>query len=240
MSGTFALLRNWPISGREGAQMSWSDDILGETPVPARSEDPRASDEHAPVSEILRELSAAAPPDRFPLDWLLDRLRLRSFAVVILMLAVIAMAPGISIIAGALMIILGVQMVAGRSSPAFPRRVGAYAVPTVYLTGSIERVVPILTQIERVIRPRWPLPQVAAKRFVGLLVVLLSMTLVFSPIPLSNVAPAFVIALIAMAYLEEDGLFLTIALAVGSTMMLIAGIVAWQAVLGVQSITGIK
>ena len=239
MSGTFALLRNWPISGREGAQMSWSDDILGETPVPARSEDPRASDEHAPVSEILRELSAAAPPDRFPLDWLLDRLRLRSFAVVILMLAVIAMAPGISIIAGALMIILGVQMVAGRSSPAFPRRVGAYAVPTVYLTGSIERVVPILTQIERVIRPRMPLPDVAAKRFVGVLVVLLSITLVFSPIPLSNVAPAFVIALIAMAYLEEDGLFLAVTLAVGSTMMAIAGIVVWQAVLGVQSITGL-
>jgi hypothetical protein len=70
-------------------------------------------------------------------------------------------------------------------------------------------------------------------------VVLLSIALVFSPIPLSNVAPAFVIALISMAYLEEDGLFLSIALAAGVAMLAIAGVVIWQAILGVQSITSL-
>ncbi|QHP74172.1 hypothetical protein EI171_13015 [Bradyrhizobium sp. LCT2] len=39
----------------------------------------------------------------------------------------------------------------------------------------------------------------------GRLVVVLSATLVFIPIPLSNVVPALVIALISLAYLEEDG-----------------------------------
>ncbi|WP_158817957.1 exopolysaccharide biosynthesis protein [Methylocapsa sp. S129] len=192
-----------------------------------------------PVSSILQELRDNAPPDRFSLDWLLDSLRARSFSVVILMLALVAMAPGVSIVAGLLIIILGVQMIAGRSTPAFPRRVGAYTLPTAYLSGSIQRVVPVLTQIEKIIRPRWPMPPQTTKRAVGCVVVLLSIAVVFSPIPLSNVAPAFVIALIAMAYLEEDGLFLSFALAVGLALLFIAGIVIWQAILGVQAIGGL-
>jgi hypothetical protein len=193
-----------------------------------------------PVSTILQELRDAAPPDRFSLDWLLDSLRTRSFAVVILMLAVVSMAPGVSIVTGLLIIILGVQMIAGRASPAFPRRVGAYTMPTVYLSGSVRRVVPVLKQIEKVIRPRWPTPPQTTKRAVGMVVVLLSIAVVFVPIPLSNIAPAFVIALIAMAYLEEDGLFLSFALAVGLTLLLIAGFALWQAILGVQWISGVR
>jgi len=60
--------------------------------------------------------------------------------------------------------------------------------------------------------PRWHTPLQATKRLVGAVVVILSATLVFSPIPLSNVLPALVIVLISLAYLEEDGLLLLIAL----------------------------
>jgi hypothetical protein len=225
-------------SGRDGAEISGAThltDNLGGN----------LSDAHdalhglGPVSSILQELRDKAPPDRFSLDWLLASLHSRSFSMAILMLALVAMAPGVSIVAGLLIIVLGLQMVAGRSAPAFPRRVGAYTLPTGYLSGSVRRVVPVLTQIEKVIRPRWPLPPRIAKRTVGCVVVLLSIAVVFVPIPLSNVAPAFVIALIAMAYLEEDGLFLCFALALGVALLAIAGIVVWQAILGVQSIGGL-
>jgi hypothetical protein len=189
-----------------------------------------------PVSSILQELRDNAPPDRFSLDWLLDSLRTRSFAVVILMLALVAMAPGVSIVSGLLILVLGVQMIAGRSAPAFPRRIGAYTLPTVYLSGSVRRVIPVLRHIEKIIRPRWPMPPQTTKRAVGCIVVLLSIAVVFCPIPLSNVAPAFVIALIAIAYLEEDGLFLSFALCLAVALLVIAGIVVWQAILGVQSI----
>jgi hypothetical protein len=187
-----------------------------------------------PASTILQELRDTAPPGRFSLDWLLDSLETRSFAIVVLMLAVVSMAPGVSIIAGLLNIILGVQMMAGRPGPAFPRRLGAYALPTVYLSASVRRIVPVLKQIEKVIRPRWALPPQTTKRGVGLVVVLLSFAVVFCPIPLSNVAPAFAIALIAIAYLEEDGMFLSFALALAVAMLIIAGIVVWEAILGAQ------
>jgi hypothetical protein len=193
-----------------------------------------------PVSTILQELRNKAPPDRFSLDWLLASLDARSFALAILMLALVAMAPGVSIVAGLLILILGVQMVAGRSAPAFPRRVGAYSVRTAYLSGAIRRIAPIVRQIEKVVRPRWAMPPQTTKRAVGFVVALLSIAVVFCPIPLSNVAPAFAIVLIAIAYLEEDGLFLSFALFIAVALLAIAGFVIWQTILGVQWLGGVS
>ena len=76
----------------------------------------------------------------------------------------------------------------------------------------VQRSVPVLRYLEKVVHPRWHTPIKATKRLVGTVVVILSTTLVFIPIPLSNVVPALVIALISLAYLEEDGVLLSIAL----------------------------
>jgi hypothetical protein len=192
-----------------------------------------------PVSSILAELRDAAPPDRFSLDWLLDSLKTRSFAIVLLMLALVAMAPGVSIVAGLLITTLGAQMMAGRAAPAFPRRVAAYTMPTVYLSASIRRVVPVLAQIERIVRPRWSMPPQTTQRAVGFVVALLSIAVVFVPIPLSNVAPAFVIALIAIAYLEEDGAFLLLTLLAGVALLMTTSLLLWEAALGVKSLSGL-
>ena len=51
----------------------------------------------------------------------------------------------------------------------------------------------MLRYLEKVIHPRWPTPLEATKRLVGIVVVILNTTLVFTPIPLSNVVPALVI-----------------------------------------------
>jgi hypothetical protein len=49
-----------------------------------------------------------------------------------------------------------------------------------------------------------------AKHAVGVMVLLLTVVLLLTPVPLSNVAPAMVISLISLAYVEEDGLVLSI------------------------------
>jgi hypothetical protein len=51
---------------------------------------------------------------------------------------------------------------------------------------------PLVPNLEKVIHPRSPTPFEATKRIVGTVVVILSATLVFIPIPLSNVVPALV------------------------------------------------
>ena len=50
-----------------------------------------------------------------------------------------------------------------------------------------------------------------AKRAVGVMVLLLTLVLLLTPVPLSNIAPAIVISLISLAYVEQDGLLLSAA-----------------------------
>ena len=58
-----------------------------------------------PASVVLQELHDAAPADQFTLGWLMDRLQKQSFGLIMLLLAIVAIAPGISIVGGLLMLI---------------------------------------------------------------------------------------------------------------------------------------
>ena len=142
----------------------------------------------------------------------MSRLHKRSFGLIMLLLAVVAVAPGVSIVAGLLLMIPAFQMIAGQHMPVFPRRIAVRPLPTRHLAALVQRAVPVLRYLEKLIHPRWPTPLDATKRLVGAVVVLLNITLLFTPVPLSNVVPALVIAMISLAYLEEDGLLLSIAL----------------------------
>ncbi len=74
-------------------------------------------------------------------------------------------------------------------------------------------------------------------RLVGLVVLILSAALVFIPIPMSNVVPALVIVLIALAWLEEDGLLLVIAMLAGVGVSLLALAAVWEMVRGAEWIS---
>jgi hypothetical protein len=97
----------------------------------------------------------------------------------------------------------------------------------------------VLRYFEKVIHPRWPTPFEATKRLVGTVVVILNTTLVFTPIPLSNVVPALVIALISLAYLEEDGFLLSIALLAAIIVLGIELVAVWETVVGAKWIIGL-
>ncbi len=71
------------------------------------------------------------------------------------------------------------------------------------------------------------MPLETTKRVVSVIVMLLGVALL-APVPLSNVPPALVIAAIALAYLEEDGVLLCAALAVAIVVLAIAAATAWQ------------
>jgi hypothetical protein len=188
---------------------------------------------------VLQRLCDEAPAGHFTLGWLTDRLHKRSFGILMLLLALIAIAPGISIVAGLLLMIPAIQMIAGRPAPVFPRRIAARPLPTRYLTALVQRAVPVLRYLETMIHPRWPIPLDATKRLVGTVVVLLNTTLLLTPIPLSNVVPALIVALIALAYLEEDGLLLSITLSAAALFLAAAVAAVWQMVLGAQWIGGL-
>ena len=188
---------------------------------------------------MLQRLHDEAPTDHFTLGWLMGSLHKRSFGIIMLLLAVVAIAPGVSIVAGLLLMIPAFQMIAGQPAPVFPRGIATRPLPTRHLAALVQRAVPVLRYLEKLIHPRWPTPFEATKRLVGTVVVILNTTLVFTPIPLSNIVPALVIALISLAYLEEDGLLLSIALLAAILVLGIELVVVWGTVVGAKWIIGL-
>ena len=89
------------------------------------------------------------------------------------------------------------------------------------------------------VHPRWHTPFEATRRIVGAVVMMLSVVLVAAPIPLGNVVPAVVIALISLAYLEEDGLLLSMALLAAVVVLTVMLVAVWEAVLGAQWVIGL-
>jgi hypothetical protein len=204
------------------------DELMMLSPNPMKT--PPETATHIPTSLVLQDLLEEAPADHFTLEWLISSLPDRSFGIVMLLLAVLAMVPVGSIIPGLLLAILAAQMTAGRQSPVFPRRIAAHPLPTRHLVRMGRQPILVLKYLERVIRPRWPTPFGATKRVIGVAVLLLTSLVLLGPLPLSNVPPAADIALISLAYIEEDGVLLTIGLLVALILLAIASAAVWGAV----------
>jgi hypothetical protein len=205
------------------------DELTMRSPESAKA--PTDEPQHVPTSLVLQELLDEAPADHFTLDWLIGSLPDRSFGIVMLLLGVLAMVPVGSIVPGLLLAILAAQMTAGRPGPVFPRRIATHPLPTRHLVRMGRQPIRVLQSLERVIRPRWPMPFGVTKRVVGIVVFLLTALILLAPLPLTNVPPAADIALISLAYIEEDGVLLAIALLIALVILAIATAAVWGAAL---------
>jgi hypothetical protein len=185
---------------------------------------------------VLQELHDAAPADQFTLGWLMDRLQKQSFGLIMLLLAIVAIAPGISIVGGLLLLVPAFQMIAGRSAPVFPSWIADRPMPTKHLGPVVQRAISVLKYLEKVIRPRCPTPPELTKRVVGIFVVLLSARLLLMPVPLSNILPAVLIALISLGYLEEDGVLLAISLLAAIIVLALDLGLIWELLHGAKPI----
>ena len=199
--------------------------------IPRSPKDPKKL---VPASVVLQRLHDEMPTDYFTLGWLMPSLHKHSFGIIILLLALVAITPGLSILAGLLLMIPAAQMIAGKPAPVFPSRVASRSFPARRLAAVLQRAIPMLGYIERVVHPRWHTSPEATKRLVGAIVVILSATLVFIPIPLSNVVPALVIALISLAYIEGDGLLLSIAMLAAIVVLVLATAALWEMFAGAK------
>ena len=190
-------------------------------------------------SQVLQKLLRQAPPDEFTIGWLLSRLHQRSFGVVTLFLGLLAIIPVGSTVPGLMLVAMAVQMIGGRREPAFPRFITARSLPTDYLLRIGSRAVPVLQYFEKVVHPRWPTVFEGGKRFVGFAVLLLTAVLLLIPVPFSNVVPAVLIALIALAYIEEDGLLLCLAYLAAVILIGVELAAVWGAVFSAAIISSV-
>jgi hypothetical protein len=192
-----------------------------QAPAPQPSEDVH-------TSAVLGAVIDEAPLKGFTLEWLINNLPHRSFGAIMLLLAIVAMVPVVSIAAGLLIAILAVQIVMGYKTPVFPQRLMKRPLPTRYLLPLEHYAIPLLTRLETAVRPRWPALVRASSRLTGVVILLLTFVLLTFPFPLSNIPPAAIIALIALAESERDGLLLSAALTLGAVLL----VLVFAAVLG--------
>jgi hypothetical protein len=182
---------------------------LAAEPDPSRPPD---SSGPLPASQVLQEMLDSLPPDHFTLGWLSSHLHRRSFGVIVLVLALIAMVPGLSYVAGFLLFAPAIEMIAGHSAPTFPDRIANRPLPTRHLVSAVQRAVPTLIYLEKVVRPRWQMPLETTKRLVGAAVFLLTALLLLTPLPFVQIVPGIIIVILSVAYLEDDGLLLSLGL----------------------------
>lgn len=189
------------------------------------------------TSDLLARLIKEAPKDTVDLDWLLGHLRKRAFGLLLLILAIAMVVPGLGIISTIAVSFPAVEMMLGRERPTLPRFLTKRAIATERFTGWAERSLPLLRLVERVSRSRSHARVGAAKRAVGLLVLLLALSGV-GPLPLINLLPAATIALLAVSYLQEDDLLLGVAFAIGIVSLLIFGVLLWTSAAAIKAFFG--
>jgi hypothetical protein len=163
----------------------------------------------------------------------MEQLEERSFGLLMFLLAVIALVPGLSTFIGVLFAVPAYQMIVARRSPALPRIATARRLPTRRFAQVVERIAPVLQRAETLVRPRWPRPFRTTKRMVGIVILLLGLTLAL-PVPFGHILPAFVIMIVALAYLEEDGVVLCLGLALALVSFSITAAAGWGAVAGIE------
>jgi hypothetical protein len=184
-------------------------------------------------SRVLADLVRQTPRGHFTLGWVLSKLHRRSFGVVLLFLGVLATAPIGSSLPGIALAVMAIQMMAGFSEPVLPRFITQRKLPSPYFVRFGLRAVPVLRHFERIVHPRWPFAFHLAKDLIAIVVLLLSATLLVTPVPFSNIPLAALIILIAVAYIQEDGLLLSITVLLGFIVAGIAFAGAWEAIVSV-------
>jgi hypothetical protein len=150
----------------------------------------------------------------------------------------LAMTPVGSTVPGLILAGMALRLIVGSAEPVFPHLIAARRLPAKQLLGLGSSAIHVLQHVEKAVHPRWPTTFALGKRSVGVFILLLSVVLLLTPVPLSNLPPAIVISLIALAYIEEDGLLLCAALLAANIILIGIGAAAlWAAIVGATLIS---
>jgi len=176
-----------------------------------------------PLSERLTRIVAADGPDPLTFTDLAAQLHGRAWGGLLLIFAAInllPLPPGTSIFFAIPILIVSAQMVAGRESPWFPRRIDRRGVKKSELQRLIDKMGRLEARVERIFRPRLgKLTGSTAARIIGAVCFLLALVAAI-PIPLFHMAPAAAIVLFGLALIYRDGA-LVIAAAVAAVLSLV-------------------
>lgn len=172
------------------------------------------------LSQRLTAIIEGAGPERLTFTELAAQLHSRAWGGLLLIFAainVLPLPPGTSMFFAIPLLLVSGQMVVGRTSPWFPRRIDRRGVSRQELQRLISKMEWFELRVERIFRPRIPvLTGPTAARIIGAICFLLGL-IAAVPIPLFHVAPAAAIVLFGVALIYRDGM-LVIAAAIAAIL----------------------
>lgn len=167
------------------------------------------------TSDVLLALAERAREENVTLRTMTDRLGDRTFGVMLIVIAAFNVIPFISMLAGPLVSVLGIQMFLGLTRTRLPAAVLDWELPPERVEAALLAMEPRVRSIERYIRPRWHFTEApVVDRLNGLIIVILGLVIAI-PVPFTNIAPALVVIVMGLGLLERDGLVQILALASG-------------------------
>jgi hypothetical protein len=138
-------------------------------------------------------------------------------------------APGLSVLFGVPLIVISAQLALGYRKPWLPGRLARRSILRSKFVTIVDRMLPTLRRLERIVRPRagW-LAGAWARGPVGIICLLLAIIITL-PIPLGHVVPGTAISILALGLIERDGAaialgMLTAVLGLAIVMIASAGI----------------
>jgi hypothetical protein len=167
-----------------------------------------------PLSKRLEQIIEETGPDRLTFTELAKQLHSRAWGGLLFIFAAInclPLPPGTSTFFALPILIVAAQMVLGRESPWFPRKLDRRGVTKQELERLISKIGWLEARVERIFKPRIPgLSGPTAARVIGLVCFLLALVAAI-PVPLFHVARAVAIALFGLALIYRDGALVIVA-----------------------------
>ena len=176
--------------------------------------DPQPRARESGTRAVLDRLAVGDPTQLLRLDELLAGLGRRAFGMLLFVAAlpVFIPVPGGGLIAGPLVVLIGLQLLVGMRRPWLPAFLARRGPKRAAMARFDQHISPWLGRLEHLIRPRMVrlLDHRAASTFTGLLLVLLGV-LTSLPIPLTNMLFGAMVLMFALALLERDGALMLLA-----------------------------
>jgi hypothetical protein len=191
----------------------------------------KAKEKPERLSELLRHVSEQAGA-RITLGEIADAMADRSFGaflVVFCLPNLIPLPPGATFILGLPLVFIAFQMAFSRLDTIWlPKRLHDYSFDNKAFSSVLDKFLPWIEKAEKLIKPRfWSGNTRLYERFIGIFALLLAIV-IFLPIPLGNMGPAYALALMGLGLTERDGIVLLIGALIGVLFSAVVGYVGYE------------
>ncbi|MDQ0509288.1 exopolysaccharide biosynthesis protein [Ancylobacter amanitiformis] len=184
------------------------------------------------TSELLSAIVTAHSAERISVGEVVHALRNRAFGLSILLLGLpncLPMPPGIPVICGVLLCLVGGQMMLGRDELWLPRWLAARTFSRSLLEKIVGGALKWIRKFESYSRPRLQYFSGTSARFVlGGMVLLLGLLLLL-PIPIfGNLPPGIAVCILGLGLVERDGAFIAAGIVATLISLGVMGFLSWM------------